>query len=55
MGTLTKLKLLDHETNDSSITKIILFSSLHQLHKIVFTHVIMKIEPSYTFQQGDHT
>lgn len=51
MGTLTKIKCLDHETHDSGITKIILFSSLHPLHKITITHIIIKIEPSYTFRQ----
>ena len=52
MGTLTKIKFLDHKTHDSSTTKIILFSSLHQLHKIIITHVIMKTKPSYTFQHS---
>ena len=52
MGTLTKIKFLDHETHESSATKVILFSSFHQLHEIIFTHVIMKIKPSYTFQQS---
>ena len=53
MGALTiKINFLEHETHDSSITKIFLFSSLHQLHEIMITHVIMKIEPSYTFQHS---
>jgi len=46
MGTLTKIKFLDHETHDLSSTKIILFYSFHQVHKITIAHVIMNIEPS---------
>ena len=52
MGTLTKIKFLDHETHDSSTYKIIVFFSFHQLHKITITHVIMKTEPSYPFQHS---
>ena len=34
MGTLTKIQSLDPESHESSATKIILFSSFHQLHEI---------------------
>lgn len=51
MGVILKIKFLAHETHETSITIIILFSSLHELHKITIMHVIMKIKPSYIFQQ----
>jgi len=48
---LLKRKFLAHETHETNIEIIILFSSLHQLHKITITHVIMNTNPSYTFEQ----
>ena len=44
-----KIKSLSHETHDARLTIIILFSSLHHLHKSQL-HFIMKTKPSYTFQ-----
>jgi len=50
-----KIKSPAHETHDASIT-IILFFFFPSLYVKIQLHVIMKTEPSYTFQkeEGHH-
>jgi len=50
MGAYTKIKSLAHETHDASITIILFFFFTSYIKSEL--HVIMKTEPSYTFQHS---